>query len=118
MKIKFRTLFWTLAAVAVAALLVWAFRPQPVPVDLAEVMRGSMQVTVRDEGRTRVRNEYVVSAPVGGRLLRVEYKPGAEVMAGEVLARILPSDPSLFEARGKRHFEEGYVAQYATETSD
>jgi HlyD family secretion protein len=105
MKIKFRTLFWALAAVAVAALLVMAFRPQPVPVDLAEVVSGHMQVTVRDEGRTRVRNEYVVSAPVGGQLLRVEYKPGAEVEAGDVLARILPSDPSLLDARSRAELQ-------------
>jgi HlyD family secretion protein len=72
-----------------------------VPADLTEVTRGAMSVTVRDEGRTRVRNEYVISAPVGGQLLRVEYKPGAQVSAGDVLARILPSDPSLLDARSR-----------------
>jgi len=105
MTIKFRTVFWTVTAVIVAALLVLAFRPQPVPVDLTAVTRGPMSVTVRDEGRTRVRNEYVISAPVGGQLLRVEYKPGAEIGAGDVLARILPSDPSLLDARSRAELE-------------
>jgi HlyD family secretion protein len=105
MKIKFRTIFWTAAAIGVAALLVWAFRPQPVPVDLAAVARGPMQVAVRDEGRTRVRNEYVISAPVGGQLLRVEHKAGAAVAAGDVLARILPSDPSLLDARSRAELQ-------------
>jgi HlyD family secretion protein len=105
MKIKFRTIFWSAAAIGVAALLVWAFRPQPVPVDLTGVIRGPMQVTVRDEGRTRVRNEYVISAPVGGQLLRVEHKPGAKVEAGAVLARILPSDPSLLDARSRAELQ-------------
>jgi len=105
MKIKFRSVFWTGAAIVVAGLLVYAFRPQPVPVDIAVVTRGPMQVTVRDEGRTRVRNEYVISAPVGGQLLRVEYKPGAEVSAGDVLARILPSDPSLLDARSRAELQ-------------
>lgn len=105
MKIRFRTVFWTGAAIVVAGLLVYAFRPQPVPVDVAEVTRGPMQVAVRDEGRTRVRNEYVISAPVGGQLLRVEYKPGAEVSAGDVLARILPSDPSLLDARSRAELQ-------------
>ncbi|MGD8811035.1 MAG: HlyD family efflux transporter periplasmic adaptor subunit [Gammaproteobacteria bacterium] len=105
MKIRFRTVFWTAAAIVVAALLVLAFRPQPVPVDIAAVSRGAMEVSVRDEGRTRVRNEYVISAPVGGQLLRIEYKPGAEVSAGDVLARILPSDPSLLDARSRAELQ-------------
>lgn len=105
MTFKFRTIFWTAAALIVAVLLTLAFRPQPVPVDLAELTRGTMTVTVRDEGRTRVRNEYVISAPVGGQLLRVEYKPGAQVNAGDVLARILPSDPSLLDERSRAELE-------------
>ena len=105
MKIKFRTAFWSITAVVVAVLLAIAFRPQPIPVDLARVTRGEMQVTVRDEGRTRVRNEYVISAPVGGQLLRIEHKPGADVSPGDVLARILPSDPTLLDARSRAELQ-------------
>jgi len=105
MKIKFRTVFWATASIIVAILLVVAFRPQAIPIDVAEVTRGEMSVTVRDEGRTRVRNEYVISAPVGGQLLRIEYKPGAEVNAGDVLARILPSDPSLLDVRSRAELQ-------------
>jgi HlyD family secretion protein len=105
MKIKFRTVFWATAAIVLGVLLVVAFRPQPIPIDLAEVTRGEMTVTVRDQGRTRVRNEYVISAPVGGQLLRIEYKPGADVIAGEALARILPSDPSLLDARSRAELQ-------------
>jgi HlyD family secretion protein len=105
MTLNFRTIFWTVAAMVVAGLLVFAFRPQPLPVDLVQVTRGAMTVTVRDEGWTRVRNEYVVSAPVGGQLLRIEYKPGAEISAGDVLARILPSDPSLLDARSRAELQ-------------
>ena len=105
MKIRFRTVFWAAVAIIVTGALVYAFRPQPIPVDFANVTRGPMQVMVRDEGRTRVRNEYVVSAPVGGQLLRVEFKPGAEVAAGDVLARILPSEPSLQDARSRAELQ-------------
>lgn len=105
MQLNFRTIFWGSVAVLLAILLVFAFRPQPIPVDLAEITRGVMAVTVRDEGWTRVRNEYVISAPVGGRLLRIEYKPGAAISAGDVLARILPSDPSLLDARSRAELE-------------
>lgn len=99
MKIKFRTAFWIAVAAIVAVLLALAFRPQAVAVDLAQAKRGRMQVTVRDEGRTRVRNEYVISAPVSGQLLRVEYKPGAYVHAGQTVARILPGAPAFLDAR-------------------
>jgi HlyD family secretion protein len=76
MKIQCRTVFWISAAVIVAAMLVYAFRPQAVPVDMTEAEVGPMVVAVRDEGRTRVRNEYVVSAPVSGQLLRDPPLPG------------------------------------------
>jgi HlyD family secretion protein len=98
-KLSFRTVFWVGAAVTVAALLAFAFRPQPIAVDVAKVVRDRMQVTVRDEGRTRVRNEYIVSAPVSGRLLRIDYKPGAVMTAGDTVARILPGAPAFLDAR-------------------
>lgn len=105
MNITFRTVFWSVAAIAVLIFLALAFRPQPIPADFAQVSRGNLIVSVRDQGRTRVRNEYVISAPVGGQLLRVEYKPGATVSAGDVVARILPSDPSLLDARSRAELE-------------
>lgn len=99
MKLKFRTVFWVLAGVGVAVLLAMAFRPQPVAVDVADTFSGEFVVSVRDEGRTRVRDEFVVHAPVGGRLLRVERKPGARVHAGDTVARIVPSAPAFLDAR-------------------
>lgn len=99
MQLNFRTIFWAAAAIAVAGLLAVAFRPQPVAVDITEVAQGPMQVTVRDEGRTRVRDEYIVSAPLAGRLLRIGYKAGAELQAGDTIARIMPGAPSFLDAR-------------------
>jgi HlyD family secretion protein len=101
MKVKFRNVFWSAAALAVVVMLAFAFRPQPLAVEVAQSTRGPMRVTVRDEGRTRVRNEYVVSAPLGGQLLRVENKPGDHVEAGETVARILPADPAFLDARSR-----------------
>lgn len=105
MKVKFRTVFWTLAGVAILALLALAFRPQAVAVDMAETVRGPMTVTVRDEGRTRVRNEYIVSAPVAGQLLRVPLKPGDHVHAGDPIAQIVPPDPNFLDARTRAELE-------------
>ena len=83
MKLSFRTVFWGSAALIVIVLLVLAFRPRPVPVDMGEVMSGPMSVTVSDEGRTRIRDVYAVAAPVGGRLLRVAAGiPGVQGVGG------------------------------------
>jgi HlyD family secretion protein len=99
--LNFRTVFWAIAGIALIVLLALAFRPQPVLVDLAEVSRGTLTVSVRDEARTRVREVYVVSAPLGGRLLRINHHAGDNVDAGEVLATILPGDPVLLDARSQ-----------------
>ena len=82
--------------------LVYAFRPQPVPVDFAEVARGRLTVTVDEEGETRVRDVFVLSAPVAGRMRRIEMEVGDEVVAGEtVVAEIEPVDPTLLDARSE-----------------
>ncbi|HUO86007.1 MAG TPA: HlyD family efflux transporter periplasmic adaptor subunit [Thermoanaerobaculia bacterium] len=101
MKLRFRTVFWIGAALVVVLFLVWSFRPQPLAVDVAEAFRGPLRVTVRDEGRTRVREEYVVSSPVAGRLLRVEVEAGTRVEAGQVVARVRPSPPGFLDARAQ-----------------
>ncbi len=105
MRLRFRTVFWSVVALVLAALIIYAFLPRPVPVDMAEVARGDVVVTVQDEGYTRVREVYEVSAPVGGRLLRVEPEAGDVVAAGDVLANILPSDPAFLDARSQGEAE-------------
>ena len=82
------------------ALLVWAFLPAPVEVDVARVVQGDLVVTIDHEGKTRVKERYVVSSPLAGRLLRVELKPGDEVVAAETLLAVIePADPDLLDAR-------------------
>lgn len=88
-----------LAAIVVAG-LVYAFLPQPVDVDLVQVERGDLQVTVDDDGKTRIREKYVVSAPLNGRILRISMDPGDEVVAGKTLLTMIePRDPELLDAR-------------------
>lgn len=99
---NFRTLFWGAAALVLVVLLALAFRPRPVEAELAQVTRGDMTVRVRDEGRTRVREAYVVSAPLAGRLLRVGNRVGETVRAGQAIAAIKPSDPTLLDERTRR----------------
>ena len=74
--------------------------PQPVEVDLAKVERGTVQVTVDEDGKTRIREKYVVSAPLNGRILRISMDPGDKVTAGKTLLTMIePRDPELLDAR-------------------
>lgn len=87
-----RLLKWGVPIAVILLLLVLALRPEAVAVDLAQAERGSLRVTVEDEGQTRVTERFVVSAPVAGRLLRIELEPGDPVTAGEtILALFRPS---------------------------
>ena len=103
--IRFRTLFWMAAALGVAVVLVIAFRPRPVLVDLAEVDRGDVTAVVRDEARTRIRDFYVVSSPVAGRLLRVGDRVGERVEAGQAIAAIQPGPSPLMDDRSRRELQ-------------
>jgi HlyD family secretion protein len=95
-----------LIIIVLALVAYWAFRPRAVPADFVTVERGSLEVTVEDEGRTRVRDRFVVSAPVPGRMERIQLEPGDPVTAGKtVLARFLPTDPALLDARTRGELE-------------
>jgi len=80
---------------ALGALLVWALRPVSVPVEASVATRAPLSVTVEEEGRTRVRERFVVAAPVAGRLERITLHEGDAVTAGGVMAHLAssPLDP-------------------------
>jgi HlyD family secretion protein len=93
-------LFALLIVAAVVVGLVYAFMPQPIEVDLVEIGRGNLQVTVDEDGKTRIREKYVVSAPLNGRILRISMDPGDEVVSGKTLLTMIePRDPELLDAR-------------------
>jgi HlyD family secretion protein len=103
---KSRVLRIVLIAGVLLALAVWAFRPQPVPADFATVGRGPLEVAVEEEGQTRVRDRYVVSAPVPGRVRRVELEPGDPVIARKtVVAQLEPTDPGLQDVRTRSELQ-------------
>jgi HlyD family secretion protein len=83
----------------VGGLLAIALWPGTVDVDLASVSRGPLVVTVAEEGRTRVRDRFVVAAPVSGRILRIDLEPGDRVARGDVVARLQPESPALLDVR-------------------
>jgi HlyD family secretion protein len=100
--IRRRLWFW-LPSIAVVVLgVAWLFRPQPIAVDLAEATRGPLRVVVSDDGETRVKDVFVVSAPVAGLMRRIELEAGDEVVAAQtVVARIEPSDPAFLDRRSE-----------------
>jgi HlyD family secretion protein len=109
-----RLWFWLPAFIALAGALTWLFRPQPVAVDLATVARGPLQVSVSDDGETRVRDMFVVSAPLAGHMRRIELEAGDSVIAGEtVVARVEPSDPSFLDRRSVAEVRAGIRASEA-----
>jgi HlyD family secretion protein len=81
-------------------LLAYTFWPRPFMVDMAKVVVAPMQVTINEEAKTRVRNAYVVSAPIAGKIERVEVEAGDKVIAGEtIIARMQAVNPSALDVR-------------------
>ena len=86
---------------AAVAALVFAARPAPVVAEIAKTRRGPMQVTIDEAGRTRVRDRYVVLAPLAGDLTRITLRPGDPIARGQTLAQIVPQAPSLLDSRSR-----------------
>ena len=98
-------LYVSLALAAVIG-LGWGLLPQPIRVDTALVRRGSIEITVDDDGETRVRERYTVLSPLTGKLQRINLHPGDSVARVDSdLAVIEPTDPALLDARAKAEAE-------------
>ena len=90
---------WGVAAIVVAG-IGYGLLPQPVPADLEQIDRGTLRVTVSEDGKTRIKDRYLVSAPLSGQLLRVELEPGEDVTAMKtVVAQLQPDLPNNLDAR-------------------
>ena len=89
-----------LGALVLLALIVGGLWPKPLPVETVQVVTGRLRATVNEEGKTRIKQRFLVSAPVTGQLRRIPFKAGAEIIAGEtVVAVIDPLSPVLLDAR-------------------
>ncbi len=108
-----RRIFLLAIGGGVIALIVLAMRPQPMQVDVATVERGLLRVTIDEDGQTRVKDRYVVSAPLGGNVARIELHPGDLVHVGDVIARIVPLAPPLLDARTRAEAEAHVAAAMA-----
>lgn len=88
-----------LSLVGFVAAIAWWLRPEPLALDLAVAVRGPLRQSLHAEGKTRVRDRYVVAAPVTGRLDRTHVRVGDSVVAGAVLASLAPTPLDLRSRR-------------------
>lgn len=103
---KNRRRFWTVALAAlVVAALAWGFWPRPLKVEAVEARRAPLRVTVEEEGRTRARDRYVVSAPVAGFMRRLEWRAGDRVRPGDIVTRIGPARSPALDPRSREQAE-------------
>jgi HlyD family secretion protein len=102
-----RTIGLTLAGVALVGGLAYvAFREDPVPVDLVEVVRAPLSVTIDADGQTRIRNLYEVASPIAGTARRAPVAVGDSVVSGQtVVAMVEPVSPALLDARSRAQAE-------------
>ena len=96
---------YLLLALVVAGGLVYGFMPRPVSVELVAAHTGHLAVTVDEEGKTRVRERYVVAAPVAGQARRITLKVGNAVAAGQVVALIDPAPSASLDPRTRAQAE-------------
>lgn len=108
---------WITAAVVAAALIGLSLVPEAIEADLAVADRGDVRTEIVDEGRTRMHDVYLISAPVTGRVLRVEVEPGDQVQAGEPVARMSNTAAGFLDARSALQAQAAVRAAEAQERS-
>src|SRR5579863_4321578 len=111
---------WMIVSGLVLAGLVWFAWPRPIPVDLAAVSRGPMEVTVDDDGKTEVRHVYTVSAPIAGKVLRISQPAhdegvsrhvGDQVTANETVVAVMqPMTPGFIDFRSREEIQAAVTA--------
>ncbi len=101
-------LLWTKRALLVAAVIAvalgayFALQPRPVMVDLARIDRGLIESTITEDAVTRIEDLFEISAPITGKLERLEFEVGDLVEKGQKLASVRPVDPPMRDARTRR----------------
>ncbi len=101
MKFSLKTLIWGTLACALLVVGTFTLFPKPIEVEVATAALNALRVTVQEDGKTRIREKYIVSAPVAGRISRIELNAGDPCHEQTLLAVILPSDPAILDARAQ-----------------
>jgi HlyD family secretion protein len=109
-----KKLIWISIGAVMVALLVWIFMPRAIQVETATVTRGRFERVIEEDGKTRLRERYVVSTPLAGRVARVTLKEGDALEKGALIATISPTVPAFLDARTEAEMRERVGAVEAT----
>jgi HlyD family secretion protein len=105
-----RVLLSVLIVGTLVAVAVW---PRAVPVETGVVVRGPLLATIDEEGETRVRHRYILTAPVSGEVLRIDLEPGDPVTRGMTLATVRAAPPVPLDARARAETEAAILSARA-----
>ncbi|PJK11142.1 efflux transporter periplasmic adaptor subunit [Lysobacteraceae bacterium NML08-0793] len=101
-----KTLIYSAIALLLVLLLAWAaLRPPTQLVSVQTATRGTVIQSFNEEGKTRLKASFAITAPVSGHLQRITLEPGDRVNAGQVLALIAPATSTLLDARSRAQAE-------------
>jgi HlyD family secretion protein len=112
-----RSHWWTilLATASLAVLVGLGLRPARIPVEVATVKPGSVEINIDDDGITRVRERFAIIAPISGKMVRLQVHPGDRVrLNGDPLITLQPTDSDLLDPRTKLESEERVKAAQAS----
>lgn len=114
MNVNRRNISIIAASAACVAALAWAFAPRPLEVETATVTRGRFEQSIEEDGRTRLRERFTISAPVAARLARIRLREGDSVNAGDPIAVLTPVMSSMVDDRSLREATARLKAAEAT----
>jgi HlyD family secretion protein len=95
-----------LGGAAAAGVAAWALQPPVIGVETARATQGAFEQTVSDDGKTRARERYTISAPLSGRVERIRLRAGDRVEKGQEIAVLTPAAPAFVDARAERELRE------------
>jgi HlyD family secretion protein len=93
---------WGLLVLILSAVTFWALMPRSLPVEVGTVTIGRFEQAIDEDGQLRLKNRYVISAPMSAELVRPSLKVGDSIQAGDVVATLTPLPPSMIDERNKR----------------
>src|SRR5574340_1005374 len=114
MQVATRRIFVITILAIVIIGVIYGFIPKPVPVDTVKAIRGPMRVMIDEEGKTRVKDRFVISAPVSGFMKRVSLKVGDPVKKGQVVVELEPLRSGVLDPRSRAEAEASVSAAKAS----
>jgi len=112
LQVRRRIIIITIAAVVILA-IAYGFLPRPVPVEVVKASQGPLRVTIDEEGKTRVKDRFVLSAPVAGFMRRIELDVGDHVKKGQTVVEIEPLRSNILDPRSRAEAEAAISAAQA-----